>query len=304
MEKQKIIITAANGFLGRALAHHLKGKYDIVGLVRKPLNDEPGIRYVIWDGKTLGDWQAEFEGAYCLINMAGRSVDCRYNEQNKKEILESRLESTNVLGQAVDLCKKRPEVWMNSASATIYRHSLDMPMTESRHEIGTGFSVGVCQSWEKAFFDFTYSDVRQVALRTTIVLGANGGAFHPMKQLAKFGVGGKQGKGDQMLSWIHVDDFCHSVEFILNTPTLKDSVNMAAPYPVPNAQFMLALRKAVGRSFGIPMPAGLLKLGARIIKTEAELILKSRYVIPEKLTEAGYVFKYPTVQEAFENILK
>ncbi len=303
MKKEKIVITAANGFLGKELSEYFKNRYEVIGLVRSPQKVPDGISYVLWDGKTLGDWQQALEGALCIINLAGSSVDCRYTENNKREIFNSRTESTIIIGQAIDLCSKRPSVWMNAASATIYRHSEDVPMTESRHEIGSGFSVDVCQKWEKTFFDFTYVDVRQVALRTTIVLGENGGALYPMKQLAKFFMGGRQGKGTQMFSWIHVQDFCSAVEFILCNSKLTGPINMAAPFPLTNTSFMHTLRKSVGRSFGIPIPKFLLEFGARIIKTETELILKSRFVIPEKLNDAGFNFEFPTSEKALENLL-
>jgi uncharacterized protein (TIGR01777 family) len=176
-------------------------------------------------------------------------------------------------------------------------------MTERDHEIGSGFSVDVCKRWEESFFDFTYKDVRQVALRTTIVLGKNGGALHPMKQLAKFWMGGRQGKGNQMFSWIHLQDFCTSVEFILKNENLSGPVNMSAPFPLTNSKFMKALRTAVGRSFGLPIPKFLLEFGARIIKTETELILKSRFVIPEKLNEAGFEFQYPSAEQALRSLI-
>ncbi|MFT5859456.1 MAG: hypothetical protein ACI865_001557 [Flavobacteriaceae bacterium] len=303
MKKNRIIITAANGFIGEALVQYFKEEYEVVALVRRPQKGIDGVKYVLWDGKTLGDWQQELEGAHCVINLAGRSVDCRYNEKNKKDIYDSRTESTTVIGQAIDLCKSRPVVWMNASSATLYRHSEDLPMTESNHELGTGFSVDVCKVWEKSFYDFTYSDVRQVALRTTIVLGKDGGALHPLKQLAKFGMGGKQGPGTQMFSWIHLEDFCAAVKFILLNDSLVAAVNMAAPIPLTNKKVMKSFRTAVGRSFGLPIPKFLLEFGARLIKTETELILKSRYVLPENLLEAGFEFKFPTMEEALKDLI-
>ncbi|MFK7784293.1 MAG: TIGR01777 family oxidoreductase [Crocinitomicaceae bacterium] len=301
---KKIIITAANGFLGDHLAKRFSEQYEVIALVRKPIPDEGNIKYVLWDGKSLGDWKDYLEGAEALINMAGKSVDCRYHEENKRLILQSRLESTNILGKAIEACKVKPKVWINSASATIYAHSLEKANSESEHIIGSGFSVDVCQQWEKAFFDFTIKHVRQIALRTTIVLGEDGGAFPVMKKLVKFFLGGKQGKGNQMISWIHIDDFCRAVEHVLNTTEIDGVINIGSPNPVRNKDFMQKLRKACKRPFGLPASVGLLKLGARIIKTETELILKSRFIRPEKLIQTGFEFHYPTVDVAMKNLIE
>lgn len=300
---KKVIVAAANGFLGRNLVEYLKGRYEVVALVRKEYSFE-GVKSVVWDGETLGEWVNELEGAFAVVNLAGRSVDCRYNDKNKAEIYRSRLNSTAVLGQAIDLCDQKPKVWLNAASATIYRHSLDTPMTEEQGEYGTGFSVDVCQKWEETFFEYTYKHVRQVALRTAIVIGKNGGSLAPMKRLAQVGLGGKQGRGDQMFSWLHIEDFCAAVEHIMENEELKGPVNMSAPNPVQNHQFMRSIRNFLNQKMGIPLNKTLLELGARIIKTETELILKSRYVIPRKLLNNGYSFRYPTVEEALNDLFK
>jgi len=266
--------------------------------------DAENIKYVLWDGKTIGEWKVYLEGAEALINLAGKSVDCRYHEENKRLILQSRLESTGVLGEAVNACKVKPKVWINSASATIYAHSLEKPNSESEHVIGSGFSVDVCQQWENAFFEFAYADVRQVALRTTIVLGDDGGAFPVMKRMVKFFLGGKQGKGNQMISWIHIDDFCRATEHVLNREEIDGVINIGSPNPIRNEDFMKELRTMCKRPFGFPASAGLLKFGARIIKTETELILKSRFIQPEKLIQTGFEFDYPTVDSAFNDLVK
>lgn len=301
---KRIVITAANGFLGDHLAKHFSTSYEVIALVRKPLPDSENIKYVLWDGKTLGEWKHHLEGAEALINLAGKSVDCRYNEENKRLILQSRLESTRVLGEAMNSCKVKPKLWINSASATIYAHSVERANSESKHVIGSGFSVDVCQQWEKAFFEFEYTNVRQVALRTTIVLGEDGGAFPVMKKMVKWFLGGTQGKGNQMISWIHFDDFCRAMEHVLNHQEIEGVINIGSPNPVRNKNFMQKLRNACKRPFGLPAPAWLLKLGARIIKTETELILKSRFIHPEKLIRTGFEFKYLTVDEAMKNLVK
>lgn len=301
--RQKIIITAANGFLGNALVQYFKEEYEIIALVRKLIPNENNVQYYIWDGKTLGKWQNQFENAIAVINLAGRSVDCRYNSKNKRVIYSSRLDSTQVIADAIQACQQKPQVWLNSASATIYQHSLDKPMTESNGEYGTGFSVDVCQQWERKFFENKIEGVRQVALRTAIVLGKNGGVMKPFLNLAKFGVGGKMGKGNQQFSWIHINDFCRAVEFLILNDSCENQFNLSSPFPILNSEFMKNLRQVVNMPFGMPLPKCLLELGARIINTETELILKSRFVIPEKLLNAGFKFKFPKIEEALSDIV-
>lgn len=299
---KKVIITAANGFLGKNLAQFLSRNYEVVALVRTINETVKDVKYFQWNGVDPGDWQLEFEDAYAVINLAGRSVNCRYNEENKKQIYASRLESTRLIGEAIESCINPPQIWINSASATIYRHSEDKAMTESEGEEGTGFSVDVCQKWESAFFAFGHARLRQVALRTAIVLGSDGGALKPMVNLVKWGFGGKQGKGNQMFSWVHIDDFCKAVAFVLENADIEGVLNVASPNPLPNVDVMRTLRKVYGAPFGLSMPKILLELGARIIRTETELILKSRYVVPEKLVKHGFIFDFPNIEQAVINL--
>lgn len=299
---KKIVITAANGFMGRNLVRSLVDDYEVICLVRNPHILIPNAQNIFWDGESLGEWKNSIDGAFCVINLAGRSVDCRYNEANKAEIYNSRLKSTKVIGEAIELAKIKPEIWINAASATIYRHSLITPMTEAKGEYGEGFSVDVCQKWEQMFYNQSINGVRQVALRTAIVLGNDGGALRPLQNLVKVGLGGTQGNGNQMFSWIHIQDFCKAILFILNNDEVNGSINIAAPNPVPNHVLMRSLRKVYERKFGIPLSTHLLKLGARIIRTETELILKSRYVIPEKLINAGFEFEFGNLDEALTHL--
>lgn len=297
----KIILFGANGFMGKHLAAYFAKNHEVVAVQRGTKADEGNIRYRSWDGKSFGDWCGELEGSDVVINLAGKSVDCRYTEANKAAIFSSRLESTRIIGEAISSCAVKPKVWMNAASGTIYQHSF-VPMTESKGIIGKGFSVDVCQAWEKTFFESSVPGVRQVALRTAIVLGNDGGVMVPFKRLTQWGLGGKMGPGNQLFSWIHIGDVCRALDFLIEREESSGVYNIAAPNPIPNTEFMQALRKRYKRPFGLPLPKALLEFGAKLIKTETELILKSRYVIPEKLTDEGFRFKYPHMEQCLEAI--
>lgn len=300
---KKLIIAAGTGFLGQVLANHFKDKFEqIVILTRGNTKTINGIKYVNWNAKTFSGWENELENATVLINLAGKSVDCRYTKKNKKEILLSRIESTKILNKAVLNCKNPPKHWLNSSTATIYRFSLDKQMDEIDGEIGNDFSINVALSWEKAFFKTETPNTLKTALRTSIVLGKNGGAFIPLKTLVKTGFGGKQGNGNQFISWIHEEDFASAIDFIIQKE-ISGVINVVSPEPIPNSDFMQKLRKAVGSPFGIPINPFLLKIGSFFIRTEAELVLKSRNVIPKRLLENGFKFKFENIDNAFENLL-
>ncbi len=300
---KKIVIAAGTGFLGKVLTQHFKNKVEkIIILTRGKGRIEGNIHYLHWDANTVGDWKDEINNADVLINMTGRSVDCRYNQKNKDLIMSSRIQSTRVLGKAVAACEIPPKVWLNSSTATIYRHSLDKEMDEIHGEVGTGFSVDVATQWEKTFFEQQTSKTRKIALRTSIVLGKSGGAFPPILNLSKIGFGGKQGDGNQKLSWIHQTDFARSVEFIINNSKIKDVINIVAPKPSTNAAFMKTLQNVTKTPIAIPISKPLLEFGARIIKTETELILKSRNVVPLKLIDNGFQFLYPDLESALRSL--
>lgn len=293
--QQKIVIAGGTGFVGKFLNEKFKSLGYYVVIISRRQN------HINWND-TNGIASA-LENATMLINLAGKSVDCRYNEKNKKEIYNSRIDTTRILGEALMNCKNPPPLWINSSTATIYRHAEDRPMTESRGEIGSGFSVNVATNWEKTFFSFQISQTRQVALRMAIVLGKNGGVIKPLKNLVRFGLGGKQGNGNQMFSWIHIEDLYNVILFVQQHKEISGVLNTSAPNPVNNKTLMELMRKYVGVPVGLPTPAWLLKMGAVLIKTETELVLKSRWVIPERLLNAGFEFKYPTMAEALKNIL-
>ena len=301
---KKLVIAAGTGFLGQVLINHFENKYDeLVILTRGKSRISNTIKYVNWDAKTLSGWENELENASVLINLAGKSVDCRYTESNKNEILTSRINSTKILNEAVLRCQNPPKHWLNSSTSTIYRHSEDKQMTEENGEIGDDFSMNVAKAWEKAFFETETPKTLKTALRTSIVLGKNGGAFIPLKTLTKFGLGGKQGNGNQFISWIHEHDFAKAIEFVIEKE-MTGEVNIVSPQPITNKDFMSNLRKKLHVSIGIPTPTLILKLGAKIIGTEPELVLKSRNVIPERLLENGFEFQFKTLEEALKNLVK
>lgn len=295
-----MVIAGGSGFMGKALAaFYVQQKYEVVILSRKVREIQAGCRFVYWDGVTEGSWCKELDNAQLLINLSGKSVNCRYNAKNKQAIFDSRLNSTMVLGNYLVHHKTDIKVWMNAASATIYRHSLDKPMTESNGEIGEGFSVEVCKAWEKTFFEFEIPGIRLVALRTSIVLGENGGVMVPFKRLSRFGMGGSMGNGKQMFSWIHINDFCRIVSFVEQHKSIAGAINVASPNPVRNKELMRLLRKKYAPlGVGIPQPLWLLKFGAWLIRTEIELIAKSRFVIPERLLQEGFIFECSALDKA------
>ena len=290
-----LLIAGANGFMARYLTRYFHAKgWNVVGLARHQEGMDENCRYVNWDGKTLGDWTKELDGCDVVLNLAGRSVNCRYNDANKAEITNSRVNSTRVIGEAIAACKNPPELWMNASTATIYRHSEDHPQCETG-EIGEGFSVGVAKAWEGAFFEAKVPGVvRKVALRTSMVLADEPGTvYRYLLNLAKYGLGGKIGSGQQMVSWIHVDDVCRSIDWLIEHDEIAGPINMTSPDPISNAEVMRRFRKLAGRSLGLPATAWMAEIGAFFLRTETELILKSRWVVPTRLLENGFVFKYP-----------
>ncbi|MBO9594909.1 MAG: TIGR01777 family oxidoreductase [Niabella sp.] len=292
--KSKVVIAGGSGFIGQYLVKRFREEgYEVLLISRS-------ASYITWSD--TGKIRAALEGAAVLINLAGTSVDCRYTQANKQAILESRVASTEQLQRVVDQCIRPPKLWINSSTATIYRHATDRAMDEYSGEIGTGFSVHVARAWEQAFFKTPTPRTRKVALRMAIVLGIGGGVMQPYSNLVRFGLGGVQGNGQQVFSWIHIEDVYRVVRFMMEHSSLEGIYNTAAPYPVLNKQWMQALRARIKPLVYFSSPEWLLKLGATLIGTETELVLKSRWVVPQKLLEAGFTFQYPTVEEALDDI--
>ena len=293
--EKKVVIAGGTGFIGTYLEKRFTEQgYQVKVIARHS-------PHITWEDKAaLVD---ALEGSELLINLAGKSVNCRYNEANKQEIMNSRVKTTEILGECVTACETPPLLWMNSSTATIYRHAEDRPMTEADGEIGSGFSVEVATSWEQAFFSFQLPETRQIALRIAIVLGKGGGVLVPYQNLVKFGLGGVQGSGQQKFSWIHMEDVFRIILFLKDREDLEGVFNCSAPEPVTNRELMAKLRMAIGVPFGLPSPGWLLELGAKLIQTETELILKSRWVIPARLEQEGYTFQFAKLDKALADIL-
>ena len=295
MEK-KIVIAGGTGFIGQYLNKRFSEEGFEVLIISRDAN------HINWNDTAR--FIDSLEGAEALINLAGKSVDCRYNEKNKSLILNSRVESTRKLQSLIDQCQIPPKLWINSSTATIYRYSEDKAMDEYSGEIGSGFSVEVAKAWEKTFFERPASHTRKVALRIAITIGKDGGVMKPYINLVKYGLGGWQGSGMQMFSWIHIEDLFRAIRFAMENDDIQGVYNCAAPNTVMNKMFMKEIRNILKPLFYLPSPKVLLKIGAYFINTETELVLKSRWVIPEKLMDKGFVFKYPTIVSALKNILE
>jgi len=304
MRYQKIILAGGNGYLGGLLAKHFSNiTQTVIILARKPQLQKGNISTILWDGKTADTWVEELEGADLLINLCGKNVNCRYTYKNQKEIINSRVVPTRLLGNAIKNLTKPPKLWINVTSSTIYRHAEDHPQDEYTGEIGSGFSIDVCKAWENSFFETELPQTRRVALRMGIVLGLADGAFPRLLNLVKFGLGGKQGDGKQYVNWVHEQDAVRTIEWLFNQNEINGVVNCTAPHAVTNNELMQTIRKVYGISFGLPTPAWLLSIGAAIIGTETELILKSRWVKPAILLDHGFEFQYGKIDEAVHDIL-
>jgi len=292
---KKVVIAGGTGFIGSYLANRFRELGTAVVLI----SHQPG--HMSWHP---ADLENACDGADLVINLAGKTINCRHNEINRQAILKSRVDTTMWIGNALLACHKPPKLWINASASAIYRPSVDQPMTEFETDLATGFLAEVVSKWESVFFGFNLQGTRQVALRTSVVLGENGGALSRLIWLSRFGLGGKLADGTQMMSWIHVEDYFRIVLFLSESLYLRGAVNCTTPCPVSNQEFMLALRKALHVPIGIPAPKWAVSLGASILGTEPELILNSSYLLPQRLLDAGYHFAFPEIDKALTDILK
>jgi NAD dependent epimerase/dehydratase family enzyme len=356
MKNKKIIIAGGSGFIGQSLARYLGKENEIVILGRQsgdthknlyhqqllPASDGYNLRYVRWNGKDIEEtWSREIDGADLIINLAGKSVNCRYHKKQKQQIFDSRTYTTKAIGEAIRIAKQAPKLWINAASSTIYKNSYEgsndeftgqisdykkdnMPYNLIDHlrykknrllsrlfygknsvaykELELDFSVQVCKLWEKTFFEQRVPFTRKIALRTAITLG-EGGVITPYLNLCKFGLGGRHGHGKQMFSWVHVKDLARMIEWLFENEKAEGIYNCVAPDVVSNYSFMKTLRQVTGNNIGLPAPVWMLEAGAFIICTETELMLKSRWVVPARALQEGFTFNYPLLKDAFREII-
>lgn len=292
---KKVVIAGGSGFIGTYLDTRFREiGYKVVIISRSPV-------HVSW---LPTDLQKAIEGAELVINLAGKTINCRHSETNRKAILESRIKSTKLIGDAILASKNPPKLWINASGAAIYKASEEKAMTEDETEFASGFMADVVRKWESAFFEFELQQTRQVALRTSVVLGKNGGALKPLAMLSRLGLGGKQADGTQIFSWIHIEDYFRIVQFLIKETAIQGVINCTSPHPLSNTDFMTSLRKANSALFGIPAPRFAIVIGAKLIGTEAKLLLDSLFVIPKRLLKSDFKFAFPTIDKALADLLK
>ncbi len=317
----RIVLAGGSGSVGSMLAWHFQERgHRVTVLTRAPYTASwPTVH---WDGAHPGPWVEALEGADVCINLAGRSIDCRYTAAHRRALYDSRVGPTELLHQAIAELAEPPRVWMNASAATIYRHALDRDMDEATGEIGGNerigagiwrrrapetwsFIVHLAREWERVFFATPTPRTRKIALRTSLVMSPQPRTvFAVLSRLARLGLGGTQGSGEQYVSWMHERDYARAVEFLADREDLEGPVNMTSPNPLPNREFMSALRQAWGMPNGLPAPAPLLELGMFLLRKETELILKSRRVVPGILLDAGFQFEFPAWADAAEDLVR
>lgn len=307
----KVVIPGGTGQVGHILSHAFHAAGDEVIVLGRRSMPSPW-RTVPWDGKTLGSWAGELDGADAVINLAGHTVNCRYHAQNRRRILESRVQTTRLVGEAIGRASHPPPVWLQASTATIYAHRYDDNNDDLTGLLGGSepdapstwrFSIDVANAWERTLHEASTPKTRKVLMRSAMTMSpGRGGIFDVLLRLVRFGLGGPVAGGRQYVSWIHDQDFTDSVMWLIHHEELVGPVNLASPGPIPYAEFMAHLREAWGIPFGLPASKWMVKLGALFLRTETELILKSRRVVPGRLTQSGYQFKFPRWPEAARDL--
>ena len=308
----KVVIPGGSGQVGTVLARAFHERGDEVVVLSRTQNKSVPWRIARWDGESLGDWASEIERADAVINLAGQSVNCRYTAENRRLITDSRVNSTRAVGQAIAQSDNPPRVWLQASTATLYAHRYDAPNDEATGIIGGSepnapdtwrFSIDVVKKWELELNAAATPTTRKVLMRSAIVMSPGaGGPFDMLLRLVRFGLGGRFGDGREFVSWIHDQDFVRTVDWLIQHEELAGAVNLAAPNPLPNSEFMQTLRKAWGIPFGLPATEWMLELGAFVLRSETELMLKSRRVVPTRLLQSGFTFQFPTFTEAARDL--
>ncbi|MBO9522108.1 MAG: DUF1731 domain-containing protein [Nocardioidaceae bacterium] len=310
----RIVIPGGTGQVGGVLRRHLAAAgHDVVVLSRHPETLEPGVRHRLWDGRTVGGWVEELDGADVVVNLAGRSVSCRYTDANLRQMMSSRVDSTRAVGNALEQVANPPRVWLQMSTATIYADRRDAPHDEATGIIGGEephvplyweYSIRIARSWEAAQQEATLPHTRRVALRAAMVMSpSRGGVFDYLLWMARLGLGGPVAGGGQYVSWIHALDFCRAVDLLLERTDLDGAVNLASPGPLPQREMMRDLRRAWGHRPGLPATRAMAGLGAWALRTDTELLLKSRRVVPGRLLDAGFEFAHPSWPEAAADLV-
>ena len=310
--KLRIVLLGGSGHVGNLLARHFHQQGHSVTVFSRTPRQMPW-RVVAWDFSTPGPWVEELEESDVCINLTGKSVNCRYTAANRKEIYDSRIGSTQKLNEVTAALRNPPRLWLNASTATIYRHALDRPMDETTGELGGNepgapaswnFSIKVARDWEGAFFSTPTPRTRKVAMRISFVVSPDrGGSFEALLNLVRRGLGGSVGTGQQFVSWIHDADFVRAIDWLISNEYFSGPVNLAAPNPLPNREFMAAFREAWGVPIGLPAPGPILELGCFLMRTESELVLKSRRVVPGRLLESGFEFRFPDWPDAVRDLV-
>ncbi|WP_067138039.1 TIGR01777 family oxidoreductase [Microtetraspora malaysiensis] len=307
----KIVIPGGTGQVGAILNRALTDAgHEVVVLTRRPMRD----REVRWDGETLGPWAEKIDGSDIVVNLAGRSVNCRYTAANLRAMMDSRVHSTRVVGEAIAAAARPPRVWLQMSTATVYSHRFDAPNDEATGVLGGtesgvpnywAYSVEIAKAWEREQERAQTPNTRKVAMRAAVVMSPDrGGAFDVLLRMARLGLGGPVGGGAQYVSWIHDRDFVRAVEFLADRDDLAGPVNLAAPVPLPQRMLMRALRTAWGVPVGLPATTWMAELGALALRSDTELLLKSRRVVPGRLLEAGFAFDYAQWPEAADDLVR
>ncbi len=300
----KIVMPGGSGNTGRMLSAHLTAQgHQVVVLGRSATR--PGD--VRWDGRTLGPWAGEVDGADAVVNLAGRSVNCRYTKANLQQMMDSRTESTRVIGEAIAMASRPPRVWLNASTATIYAHTFDRDNDEETGVIGGketdvprywDYSIEIAKNWERALFESHTPDTRKVAMRAAMTMSTEpGSVFTMFVKLARMGMLGRLGSGRQYVSWVHERDFARAIDFLL-AHEIEGPVNIAAPSPLTMDEFCAAIRKALGVKIALPATVWMLKIGTAVVGSDVELVLKSRRVVSKRLQDAGFEFEFQMWEDA------
>lgn len=302
----KILIAGGTGFIGQSIIRNLRLEEDIEFhiLTRNHRENHDNVHYHIWDGKHTGSWKIFVDHCDVLINLAGKSVKCRYNQKNKDEIYNSRIDSTFILGEAVSNSNNPPKLWINASTATIYRDEKESANTEETGIIGKGFSVDVAKKWEEIFYSSYTPFTRKIALRSAIVFGENAEVFKIYKNHINLGLSGRHGNGNQMVSWIHELDLVNALAHFINNEGSQGNYNLAAIGAVSDKTFLGTFRRLMHKNYAMPVPEWALNIGAYFCGAETEMLLKSRWVFPKRLLDEGFKFKFSTHTAALKNLLR